>query len=148
MTFFRNYHEPLTFQNELNTAEPATSEFAVTLAPNPDDLDLETTFAMTTTKPEPLADMMSALDECVEIHYNGHFDKTVRFLKFSKSSTPLFYTDPLSSKHQVHFWTTLFQPQKSLSSTPKPPQFHTKNLQFHTETSSVSHLKLPKLVWN
>ena len=85
MTFFRNYNEPLTFQNELNTAEPATSEFAVTLALNPDDLDLETTFAMTTTKPEPLADMMSALDECVEIHYNGHFDKTVRFSKFSKS---------------------------------------------------------------
>ena len=83
--FFGNTIEPLTFQNELNTAEPATSEFAVTLAPNPDDLDLETTFAMTTTKPEPLADMMSALDECVEIHYNGHFDRTVRIKQFSKS---------------------------------------------------------------
>ena len=34
---------------------------------------------------------------------------------------------PLSSTHQFHFWTTPFQPQKSLSSTPKTPQFHTKN---------------------
>ena len=61
-------------------------------------------------------------------------------------STPQFHTDPLCSTHQFHTRTIPFEPPKSLSSTAKPPQFHTKNPsvtppQFHTENPSVPHRK-------
>ena len=57
------------------------------------------------------------------------------------SSTPQFHTDPLSSTHRFHIRTTPFSHAKSLSSTPKNPQFNTKIPQFHTTTPSVSPLK-------
>ena len=43
------------------------------------------------------------------------------------NSTTQFHTDPLSSTRRFHTRTTPFQHPKSLSSTPKSPQFHTKN---------------------
>ena len=64
-----------------------------------------------------------------------------------KMSIPPFQTDLLSSTHRFHTRTTPFKHPKSLSSTPKPPQFHTKNQsvkhtrQFHTNNSSVQHQK-------
>ena len=54
-----------------------------------------------------------------------------------KMSTPQFHTDPLSSTHQLHTRTTPFQPEKSLSSTPKTRQFNTK-------TPSVQLQKTPQ----
>ena len=57
---------------------------------------------------------------------------TLRKLFKPYASTPQFHTDPLISKHQFHFWTTPFQPRKSLSSTPKTSQFD-------TQTPSVKH---------
>ena len=60
------------------------------------------------------------------------------------TSTPQFHTDPLSSTHRFHTRTTPFQLPKSLSSTPKSPQFNTESLsstpkihQFHLYLSST-----------
>ena len=75
------------------------------------------------------------------------FDNLKKQTFTAEMSTPQFHTDPLSSTHQFHFWTTPFQPQKSLSSTPKTPQFHPPSVphqkplsstlpQFHTLSST------------
>ena len=59
-------------------------------------------------------------------------------------STPQFHIHPLSSTHRFHTKATPFQRPKSLSSTPKTPQFNTETPRFHTENPSVPNQKTPQ----
>ena len=67
---------------------------------------------------------------------------------------PQFDTDRLSSTHRFHTRSTPFQHPKSLSSTPKTPQFHLllsstpKAPQFHTKNPSVQHSFCLGVCWS
>ena len=88
-----------------------------------------------------------------KILVHGKFGIQESFEFWDSPSIPQFHKDPLSSTYRFQTTTTSFQHVKSLSSTPKTPQFNTKislsskpkTSQFNTENPSVPHRKSPVL---
>ena len=76
-----------------------------------------------------------------QVHFRKYSITSIGKFAFTKKTNFIFSVKPLSSTHRFHARTTPFQHPKSLSSTPKTPQFNIKIPQFHIKNPSVPHRK-------